>query len=225
MLTDYEVNGLSFFAKVIFADSQGNWAGWHSCSIQGNSFICPLEHDKYLSYIQVVINYNPPKSSQFYFGLQRGVNYYKGQQIQQAVEQNTQAIHEQTQQQQQNHEETQNYLEDTNSTSTENSANNFFGNFSTSDTGGLSSIITAPLVMVNKMLDGQCVMPSATWKGATISLPCGDMLWSRPGASDLKNLLNVFYGGFICYYAIRKLFLMIEGMKDPTSDRIEVSDL
>lgn len=142
------------------------------------------------------------------------------------------AIEDQTQQQQQQHDETMQQQQqqhdeimDTNMTDTNETANSFFSNFSSSDSGGLSSIVTAPLTMINKMLDGQCTSPSATWKGATITLPCGSMFWGRNGANQLQDLLNVFYGGFICYYAIRKLFMMIEGFKDPTNDRVEVSDL
>lgn len=136
-----------------------------------------------------------------------------------------QAIENQTQQQEQQHNETMSYFSDTNMTETNSTATSFFDNFSDTDHGGLSSIITAPLTVINSMLSNTCVAPSATWKGATITLPCGNMFWDRPGASDLRNLLNVFYGGFVCYYAIRRLFLLIEGMKDPTHDNIEVAEL
>lgn len=116
-------------------------------------------------------------------------------------------------------------ITDTNMTETNSTANSFFDNFTDTDHGGLSSIITAPISTINSMLSNTCVAPSAIWKGATITLPCGDMLWSRPGAQDLQNLLNVFYGGFICYYAIRRLFFLIENLKDPTKDNLEVTDL
>lgn len=118
-----------------------------------------------------------------------------------------------------------NYLTDNNMSETNSTASSFFNNFTDNDHGGLSSIITAPLNTINAMLSNTCVAPSATWKGAVITLPCGDMFWNRPGADQLKNLLNVFYGGFVCYYAIRRLFLLIEQLKDPTNDRIEVADL
>lgn len=194
--------------------------GWNSCSIDNGQVTCPT-NNKNIDRFTVQILFNPTRSSSIKLGIGKGINLYKKVNITGAIEQNTQAVESQTQQQQQQHQE----IMDTNMTETNETASSFFDSFEDSDVGGLSGIITAPLVMINKMLDGVCVQPSATWKGATISLPCGDMLWSRTGASDLKNLVNVFYGGFICYYAIRKLFMMIEGLKDPTQDKIEVTDL
>lgn len=127
--------------------------------------------------------------------------------------------------QNQNTQNTINAITDSNQTEVNSTASSFFENFSDTDHGGLSSIITAPLTTIQSMLSNTCVAPSATWQGATITLPCGDMFWGRPGADGLKSLVNVFYGGFICYYAIRRLFLLIENMKDPTYDKIEVVDL
>lgn len=201
---------------------------WVTCDVNSNNntITCPLKSDMTKINrlrISTYVYYSSSSTYTYYINLGKNISAYTDgvNEIINAQNQNTQAIENQTQQQQQQHEE----LMDTNMTETNETASNFFNSFEDDDIGGLSGIITAPLVMINEMLNGICVQPSATWKGATISLPCGDLLWSRTGASDLKNLLNVFYGGLVCYYAIRKLFLMIESMKDPTSDKIEVTDL
>ena len=188
-----------------------------NCSVQNNTLVCPLNKKK-LKALRLYVNFPTSYSTSTKFILDRNLSYYD-------ISDTVGAINAQTEQQQQQHNETMTYFQDTNSTETDETATGFFDDFEDSDHGGLSSIITAPLVVIEEMLNGVCVQPSATWKGATISLPCGDLLWSRNGASDLKNLLNIFYGGVICYYAIRKLFMMIEGLKDPTQDRIEVIDL
>lgn len=104
------------------------------------------------------------------------------------------------------------------------SADGFFNDFQSEDFG-LSSIVTAPLRGINAMLSDTCVAPSATYKGQTFSLPCGSMLWSRPGGEDFKSFINVMYGGFLAYLVIRKFFLDVETLKNPNSDKVEVDKL
>lgn len=104
------------------------------------------------------------------------------------------------------------------------SADGFFNDFQSEDFG-LSSIVTAPLRGINAMLTDTCVAPSATYKGQTFSLPCGSMLWSRPGGEDFKSFINVMYGGFLAYLVISKFFLDVETLKNPNSDKVEVDKL
>lgn len=230
-------NGLS--SSYIFM-TQNNWGSGSTCEIISDSssqtannlsinktwaIKCPIINGT-TSISNLVFFYNGNESLIYSLEVSGDILFYKSnstndQQIINAIDSQTNAIESQTQQQEQQHEE----MMDTNMTETNETATSFFDSFESNDIGGLSGIVTAPLNMINKMLDGTCTSPSATWKGATISLPCGDMFWNRPGADDIKNLLNIFYGGFLCYYAIRKLFLMVENLKDPTQDRIEVSDL
>lgn len=117
-----------------------------------------------------------------------------------------------------------NSINNDNVDSATNKATSFFNNFTDND-HGLSSIITMPLNSIRLMLSDNCVAPHTIYKGKTISLPCGDILWSRPGANALKDFLNVVYGGFICYYLIRSFFMWVNRFKDPDNDKIEVIDL
>lgn len=102
-------------------------------------------------------------------------------------------------------------------------AGGFFNNFSTSDHGGLSGIITSPLVAINQMLNKSCNPMTTNFKGKEISLPCGYQFWSKMGA--IQEFLNLVLGGLLCYQIIIKLFNLIEKIKNPEDDRVEVMKL
>lgn len=104
-------------------------------------------------------------------------------------------------------------------------ASSFFNNFDTEDHGGLSSIVRAPLNAVNSMLTGTCEPMTATFKGKTLSLPCGDILWNRPNADGLKAFINLVFGGPIAYGILIGFYKMIERLKNPDDDRVDVMSL
>lgn len=115
-------------------------------------------------------------------------------------------------------------INDDNVESSSSAASGFFNDFS--DNGhGLSGIVTAPLNAVNAMLTTTCTAPSATYKNKTFSLPCGDILWNQEGASNFKNILNLFYGGIICFGLLKSLFKDVNDLKNPDNDKVEVVDL
>lgn len=99
----------------------------------------------------------------------------------------------------------------------------FFGSFSDTDHGGLSGIITAPLIAFNQMLTGTCNDLSVEYKGSTTTLPCGTTFWNQ--ISPIRDFLNITLGGLICYQIVRKLFLLIQKIKNPDDDRVEVMSL
>lgn len=102
-------------------------------------------------------------------------------------------------------------------------ASSFFNNFSTTNHGGISSIVSAPLISINAMLNGTCTPLTATYKNKTIELPCGTEFWER--LSSVKTFLNVIEGGLICYGIITKLYKDIERLKNPDDDRVDVMKL
>lgn len=114
-------------------------------------------------------------------------------------------------------------LNNSNTSDAENDASNFFNNFTDSDNGGLSGIITSPLIAINKMLDSQCSPLTATYKNKTISLSCGTEFWAK--ATGIKEFLNLVEGGLLCYLIIRKLYLLVQDLKNPDNDRVEVMKL
>lgn len=102
------------------------------------------------------------------------------------------------------------------------SATDFFDNFN-DNTHGLSGVISAPLNAIYSMLNNQCTPLSATWKGKTISFQCGYSFWQR--LTGFQTFLNVALDGLLCYRILAKLFKLIEKLKNPNDDRVEVMDL
>lgn len=105
---------------------------------------------------------------------------------------------------------------------------NFFNNFSTTDNGGISAIVTKPLILVNSLLDNNnscanLLLPS--FMGAdNVTLPSGCILWNSAPAL-VVNLWNIFITGFGSYYVLKQLFLLVENLKSPNNDKVEVLDL
>lgn len=102
-------------------------------------------------------------------------------------------------------------------------ASSFFDNFSTTDHGGISGIITAPLTAINAMLNKNCSPLTATYKGKEISLPCGYDFWEK--MPTIQEFINITLGGLLCYKIICKLYRLIENLKNPDDDRVEVMKL
>lgn len=104
-------------------------------------------------------------------------------------------------------------------------ANSFFGDFSDTDHGGISGVITAPLRFINK-LTGTCSPISLDVLGTDVELPCGDTLfWNKPEVASFRVIWNVLFGGAMLYMLLSKLFKVIEGLKNPDDSRIEVMKL
>ena len=102
-------------------------------------------------------------------------------------------------------------------------ASDFFNNFIDQDHGGISGIVKAPLVAFNAMLTDTCTPLTATYEGKEISLQCGTEFWGQLGT--LKTFLNLTYGGILCYLIAVKLFKLVNNLKDPNNDKVEVMDL
>lgn len=104
-------------------------------------------------------------------------------------------------------------------------ANSFFGDFSDTDHGGISGVITSPLRFINKMTE-TCSPLSFKVLDADVELPCGDTLfWNKPEVANFRVIWNILAGGGILYLLMCKLFKVIEGLKNPDDSRIEVMKL
>lgn len=163
-----------------------------------------------------------------YFNLPTGSEYisitYNTDEAATAINNQTIIIQDQTNQIINGQNEINDSLNDSDTSEATTEASDFFSNFN-DDQHGLSSIVTAPLNSINLMLSDSCVAPHTVFKGQTISFPCGDVLWSRPGASSLKDFLNLCYGGLIAYGLVTSLLNWVNKFKDPDNDRIEVINL
>lgn len=104
-------------------------------------------------------------------------------------------------------------------------ANSFFDDFNSKDHGGLSSIITSPLSALMKITD-TCTPIKINVLEKEITLPCGDTLfWNKPNVESFRIIWNILIGGPILYALLVKLYHVIEGLKNPDDDRIEVMKL
>ena len=100
----------------------------------------------------------------------------------------------------------------------------FFSNFTTTD-HGISGIITAPLRAINK-LTSTCQSVTFSVLDEPIELPCGDTLfWNKEGVQSFRLIWNILVGGPILFLLLKKLFKVVESLKNPDDDRIEVMDL
>lgn len=111
----------------------------------------------------------------------------------------------------------------TNSDVDSSTGSDFFDSFTTNDNGGISAIVTAPLSAIEKMVSGTCTPVRGSYKGKEFSFPCGDTFWAD--MPDVKQFLNVVLGGFLCYGILAKLYLLIDRLKDPEDDRVDVMKL
>lgn len=106
-----------------------------------------------------------------------------------------------------------------------NTASNFFNNFST-DTHGLTGIITAPLNAIQSLTSKTCsplVLP-LPFVDKDLTLPCMREIYvDNFGA--FMNIYDVITLGIISYWIMVRIFALVKDFKNPDHDEIEVMDL
>lgn len=118
-----------------------------------------------------------------------------------------------------------NSINSSNTSGGESAADDLKNNSAFQDNTGLSSIVTAPLSMINS-LTSTCspIRLPIPYLDTTIELPCiGDLLTSKMG--ELMQLVKVVINGYICYLIGLDMFKIVKHARDPNDDRIEVLDL
>lgn len=141
----------------------------------------------------------------------------------------TEAIQENTQAQ----NDTNDILNNDDTSDAQSSASNFFNNFSTTDHGGLSGVITSPLRFINTILgnavmSGNCspLQVPLPFVNTSVNLPCADsVMMSLSNGPALIRIITTITNGIIAYWVIVKLFAFIRSAKKPDEDRVEVLDL
>ena len=61
------------------------------------------------------------------------------------------------------------------------------------------------------------------FKGKEIVFPCGTEFWGK--MPEIKSFLNLIEGGLICYGILVDLYRIVNRMKDPENDRVDVMKL
>ena len=96
----------------------------------------------------------------------------------------------------------------------------------TSDTYGLTGIITAPLNTITSLTSKTCsplVLP-IPYLNENLTLPCMSTIYSDTFGSAF-TMYQTITTALIGYWCVVRIFAIVKGMKDPQDDKIEVVDL
>lgn len=148
--------------------------------------------------------------------IRKGQNniYDKQVETNEKLDENTQATKDQT-----------DTIKDSDTSGAQDSAGGFFNGFDTEDNGGLSSLITSPIKMLEKSTE-KCSTLHLTAFDKDIPVPCGDELfWNKPDVQAFRTIWNCVIGGAALYLILSKVFKVIENLKDPEHDKVEVMKL
>jgi hypothetical protein len=112
-----------------------------------------------------------------------------------------------------------------NSPPTSNISKNFLS-FETS-TYGLSSILTAPLSLIQSLSSQQCssVVLPLPYVDEDLTLPCMTTIYNNMFGNVFMTLYQTITTGVIAYWIVVDLFATVKSFKDPDEDRIEVVNL
>ena len=116
-------------------------------------------------------------------------------------------------------------LKDDNTQQAQEFAGGFFNDFTT-DTHGLTAIITAPLSLISKITSASCsplVIP-LPFVDKDLTLPCMGAIYSQYFGSFL-SIYQVITFGIIAYWVCVRIFNLVKDFKNPDHDEIEVLDL
>lgn len=122
-------------------------------------------------------------------------------------------------------QKTQETIKDTDTQGAQDSAGGFFNDFTT-DTHGLTAIITAPLSLISSITSKSCsplVLP-LPFVDKDLTLPCMGAIYSQYFGSFL-SIYQVITFGIIAYWVCVRIFNLVKDFKNPDHDEIEVLDL
>ena len=116
-------------------------------------------------------------------------------------------------------------LNDDDTTGATGEASDFFSSFST-DTHGLTAIITAPLSLISNITSASCsplVIP-LPFVDKDLTLPCMGQIYSNYFSSFL-SIYQMITFGIVAYWVLVRIFNLVKDFKNPDHDEIEVLDL
>lgn len=145
--------------------------------------------------------------------------------INQQIKENTEKQLEEQKKQLEEQKKTNETLKDDNTQGAQDSAGGFFNDFTT-DTHGLTAIITAPLSLISKITSSSCsplVLP-LPYVDKDLTLPCMGHIYSSYFGSFL-SIYQVITFGVVAYWVCVRIFNLVKDFKNPDHDEIEVLDL
>lgn len=145
--------------------------------------------------------------------------------INQQIKENTQKQLEEQKKQLEEQKKTNETLKDSNTQEAQDSAGGFFNDFTT-DTHGLTAIITAPLSLISSITSKSCsplVIP-LPYVDKDLTLPCMGSIYSNYFGSFL-SIYQLITFGIVAYWVCVRIFNLVKDFKNPDHDEIEVLDL
>lgn len=118
-----------------------------------------------------------------------------------------------------------NNISNSDSSQATNDASSFFSSFST-NTHGLTGIITAPLNAIQSLSSQTCsplVLP-LPFINEDLTLPCMRSIYTQY-FGDFMTLYDIITLGIISYWVMVRIFGLVKDFKNPEHDEIEVLDL
>lgn len=119
-----------------------------------------------------------------------------------------------------------NTINDSSIGSSANDGASFLNNFST-DTFGLTAIITAPLSLIQSITSSSCStlnLPLPYLNNKYLTLPCMSSIYQQYFGT-LFTLYQTITFGVIAYWVCIRIFNLVKDFKNPEHDEIEVMDL
>lgn len=116
-------------------------------------------------------------------------------------------------------------INDDNTTGATADASDFFTNFTT-NTHGLTGIITAPLNAISSLTSSTCsplVLP-LPFVDEDLELPCMRSIYEQY-FGNFMTLYDVVVIGILSYWVLVKIFALVKDFKNPQHDEVEVMDL
>lgn len=122
-------------------------------------------------------------------------------------------------------QKTQETIENTDTQGAQDSAGGFFNDFTT-DTHGLTGIITAPLSLIISITSKSCspLVLSLPYVDKDLTLPCMGAIYSNYFGSFLSVYQMITFG-IVSYWVCVRIFNLVKDFKNPDHDEIEVLDL
>lgn len=145
--------------------------------------------------------------------------------INQQIKENTEKQLEEQKKQLEEQKKTNETLKDDNIDKAQDSAGGFFNDFTT-DTHGLTAVITAPLSLIESITSSACsplVIP-LPYIDKDLTLPCMGAIYSNYFGSFL-SIYQIITFGIVAYWVLVRIFNLVKDFKNPDHDEIEVLDL
>lgn len=108
----------------------------------------------------------------------------------------------------------------------QNDADSFFNGFDDGDTGSLMNLVKLPLKFLNSLNNSCQAIELDTGVIGKFRLEClSTTLYNQSGFSGLFNIIKLILNGVVMYGCIRKIISVVQKLKNPDDDEIEVMDL